>query len=276
MPRSERSSGTGRVGDGRCSPGREPCPRQSSVRHDGSSLHRRDRHTLPADWLDSILAPLRTADEATSRYRLRDGDPAVLLHNDDVLSESTPERGVATLLWHIIQEAVVRSPRHARLHAAVACRGAAAVVLPAAMEAGKTTLVTGLVRAGFGLPLRRARRDRAGDGAGGGLPEGALDRPGLVGHPRPTSPERLRRHLPRQWLVPVTSIRSDTTAAEAVPRLLIAPATSPAPRQLFQPMSRRTRSSTPRPPPSRSRTGRSGTSASCMSSSSDARAIASS
>lgn len=56
---------------------------------------------------------------------------------------------VRQLTWQINQEVIRRSSDHVLLHAAAAAHNGSAVLLPGAPEAGKTTLVAGLVRAGF-------------------------------------------------------------------------------------------------------------------------------
>lgn len=57
---------------------------------------------------------------------------------------------IGYLFWHINRQVVETSgSRYVLLHAAAAERDGAAVILPARMESGKTTTVSGLLRAGF-------------------------------------------------------------------------------------------------------------------------------
>lgn len=65
------------------------------------------------------------------------------------LSHDLP-RVLRRLLWHVNQQVVAQGTNtHVLLHAAVASRDGAGVVLAAPMESGKSTLVAGLVRAGL-------------------------------------------------------------------------------------------------------------------------------
>src|SRR5205807_9749218 len=74
----------------------------------------------------------------------------VAVAGEPVAAPVTRERVVRVLLWHVNAEAVRRSAhRSVLLHAAVAERDGAAVVLPAGTDRGKTTTVAGLVRAGY-------------------------------------------------------------------------------------------------------------------------------
>ncbi len=75
------------------------------------------------------------------------------LRCDDVpvFSDATAFHVLGTLLWHVNAQATQRTmPGHVLLHAAAATWDGRAVVLPAPMESGKTTTVTGLLLAGFG------------------------------------------------------------------------------------------------------------------------------
>ena len=64
--------------------------------------------------------------------------------------EVTPsERVLSEVMWHLNAEAVASSPGHLLLHAGAVAVADRAVLLPASMECGKTTLVAGLVRRGL-------------------------------------------------------------------------------------------------------------------------------
>jgi hypothetical protein len=56
---------------------------------------------------------------------------------------------VNRLLWRVNSEAIRRTRGFLLLHAGAASWNGAGVLLPAAMDSGKTTLVAGLIRAGF-------------------------------------------------------------------------------------------------------------------------------
>ncbi|NHC45467.1 hypothetical protein [Motilibacter aurantiacus] len=86
-------------------------------------------------------------------YRLISDDRGHVLerNGEPVLVEpDRPWLPAAYLLWHLNRDAVAATlPRATVLHAAAASWAGATVLLPAPMETGKSTLVTGLVRAGF-------------------------------------------------------------------------------------------------------------------------------
>ena len=71
---------------------------------------------------------------------------------DEDLLHRTPEPTelVSFLLWHVNRQVVASSSsRHLLVHAAAAEHDGVALVFPAAMESGKTTLVAGLVQRGL-------------------------------------------------------------------------------------------------------------------------------
>lgn len=108
------------------------------------------------DYLDEICAgfpgpgptgeiheyTLRYTDEAPTQFELRlDGE---LLARFVTLTAT-----LAHLLWDLNRRVVAASGRFVLVHAGAVARRGPAIVLPAPMESGKTTLVTGLLRAGF-------------------------------------------------------------------------------------------------------------------------------
>ena len=130
---------------------------------------------------------------------------------------------VGRLMWSINRRAVTESPRLVRVHASVAERDGLAVVLPAAMEAGKTTLVTALVRDGF-----RYLSDEVA----------AIDplTGEIVAYPKPLgldpgswrlfpdlAPESVAGIFDQQWLVNPDRIRPAATARRALPAVVVAP-----------------------------------------------------
>jgi hypothetical protein len=80
----------------------------------------------------------------------RDRWPYALYVDEDRATQS--ERAAAVmnhLTWHVNQRVIESSDEVVLLHAAAASLDGRGVLLPAAMEAGKSTLVAGLVRCGF-------------------------------------------------------------------------------------------------------------------------------
>ena len=90
----------------------------------------------------------------TTWYSIVDGLPGEWPHALYVGSDRASQGVHATqvlnyLTWHVNQQVVARSGDLVLLHAAAAALDDVGVILPAAMESGKTTLVAGLVKAGF-------------------------------------------------------------------------------------------------------------------------------
>lgn len=104
--------------------------------------------------LRRVLANLVTDEPAAepARYRIVTAPkgPAVYRDGQCLDAPASPAGVLATVLWDLNRRAVAATPDCLVLHAgAVVDDRGRAVVMPAAMEAGKTTLVTALVRAGF-------------------------------------------------------------------------------------------------------------------------------
>lgn len=111
-----------------------------------------------AAYLTAILDPLADADPAHGEtdhlYELRapdaDGFPDGLIALDDhvVSRPGTSHLLAATLLWHVNQMVSTVSRSLWQLHASGIVRGGRAIVFPASMNSGKSTLVSGLLLAG--------------------------------------------------------------------------------------------------------------------------------
>jgi hypothetical protein len=79
------------------------------------------------------------------------GSGVLTLHVDDawIGDIERPSWLLSYLTWHVNREVVARSTNWVLVHAAAASCDGIGVLLPARPEAGKTTLVAGLIRAGF-------------------------------------------------------------------------------------------------------------------------------
>lgn len=108
------------------------------------------------DHLDEIFAgfPGPEASEAPHEYTLRctDDPPTrveIRLDGEPLARFVTVAAAVAHLLWDLNRRVVASSDRFVLVHAGAVARRGPALVLPAPMESGKTTLVAGLLCAGF-------------------------------------------------------------------------------------------------------------------------------
>lgn len=185
------------------------------------------------DYLDLVFGSLRTADGGdVSTYRIEDlSDGGAARHvtrwESETLADSDdPARAVAMLLWHVNRRAVEATTDLVVLHAAGAARDGRAVILPAPMESGKTTLVAGLLQRGF---------DYLSDELVAVEPDGER----LVAYPKavsldpgswpvlpdlqPTVTAEVRPWIPRQWQVAPQSVRSDAAISGAAPMLVVFP-----------------------------------------------------
>ena len=113
-------------------------------------------HPALAEELARIFAPLR-APGATAdvHYEVVIGQPErppyrLLADGEELLSSRRASRPLGHLLHHVNVSAIEQSQHLTLLHGACAATAGGAVLLPAPMESGKSTLVTGLVRAGWG------------------------------------------------------------------------------------------------------------------------------
>ncbi len=176
-----------------------------------------------AEHLTFVLGDLRTDGPTDTTYRIVhvDGWFDLTFEQTPVVERTTRGHAIAMLLWHVNQECVRRSsPGSVLLHAAAAVRSGVGVVLPAPMEHGKTTTVTGLLRHGYAyvtdeavcldpVSLQLSAFPKALSIDAGSWPVFPDLEPGLV----------LTDH---QWQVPVSSF--GTIASAPVPlRLVVSP-----------------------------------------------------
>ena len=164
--------------------------------------------------LSSLYAPMASPHGTEAAvYRVvtpRVGSKGTVLRNDLVIGERHSAAGVLELLQWAINRQVIEGSCVDRilLHAGAVSRDGVAVVLPAAMESGKTTLTTGLLDRGCEyLTDEAAAVDR--DLTVTGYPKPLSIDPGaweVLTHHRPHLEPALDGYLDRQWLVPVVPI----------------------------------------------------------------------
>ncbi|MFN2538031.1 MAG: hypothetical protein ABR549_07750 [Mycobacteriales bacterium] len=195
-----------------------------------------------ASYLEQVYRTLPAGAAEVSEYSVIDrgegeGRYAVYCNDERVELTASRERAMAILMWHVNQEAVRSTvDSHVVLHAAAAERDGITVLLPAAMEAGKTTTVAGLLRAGFGYVTDEAV---------------ALDPLTLAAMPfhKPLSidagswsvlpdlmPTAYQELVLGQWQVPADSIT--TLVGGVVPRLVVAPEYVPEAVTALEPITR--------------------------------------
>lgn len=127
--------------------------------------------------VEALLAPLARPGRPATRYEVRDRGPhvgrryVVRFEGRHLTASPRADHALDILLWHVNQEAVRSCARHIVLHAAAAGRDGRAVLLPGPTEAGKTTLVAGLARAGLAYLTDEAVALSLDDGAAEPFPK---------------------------------------------------------------------------------------------------------
>lgn len=197
-------------------------------------------------YLDEIL--VAGPHEGTPRhmYSLVDRGPGrvrfpLYLDGEHVATLGTPGLALNYLLWHINQEVVQHTTHLMLFHASAVERDGAALLFPAPMESGKTTLAAGLVRAGFRyltdeavaidpLTLLVQPYPKALSIDTGSWEVLADLRPQVSGHVLP--------YVGAQWQVPPAAIRPDAVAPPSVARFVIAPRYVAGAATRLEPVSR--------------------------------------
>ena len=184
------------------------------VRCDLAALH---------EYLLEVLRPLATTDRngpvTTYRLEVAKGAP-FRLHsdNDELVASAFPSRPVAHLLNQINTRAIrATGSSWTLLHAGAVAVGPRAVVLPAAMEAGKSTLVAGLVRSGATYLSDEIAAISPKTGRLRPYPRSLSLDPGswhLFPECRPDTLPEIRRFLPDQWQVQLTNVGTRTCMAD--------------------------------------------------------------
>jgi hypothetical protein len=189
-----------------------------------------------------LASPPEGSTHPHARYELRPGAEEgvfrLLCNGNAIVEDSTPAHVLSTLLWHVNAEATQRrTSSHVVLHAAAAARNGQAVVLPAPMQSGKTTLVAGLVSAGFAYLTDEASavsvHDHHVEPFHKSLSVDQGSWPFL---------ESLAEYdaggLPSQWQVPVGSLPTARLAARTPLRFVVLPRYNRGSRTSLEPISR--------------------------------------
>lgn len=158
-----------------------------------------------------------------------------------VFETDRPDDLVPMLLWWINRVVCFETTHRVMVHASVAACAGGAVVMPAPAESGKTTLVAGLVGAGFGYLTDEAAAIDPATGLVEAYPKSLSIDPGswaLFPQLRPDVAGDLRRFVAKQWHVPPDAIRAGAVVDSARPAWIVAPRYEPGAPTTLEPLSR--------------------------------------
>ena len=172
-----------------------------------------------------------TGSDVTLYSLIVEGDgralPFVLHRDDEELGHFAQGRTIlAELLWHINRSAVRDTKDHLLLHASAAAWRGKTLIFPAPMESGKSTLVAGLVRAGFGYVTDEAVAIEPSTLTVTAFPRAISIDPGswgVLSDLRPNLSAELERYQGDQWQVEPDSIRPGSVVRRSEPGFVITP-----------------------------------------------------
>lgn len=200
-------------------------------------------------YVERILSALAVDDEGPPRhlYSLWERSPRArhpwVLYLDDrrEVAARTAPTALSFLLWNINRQVVEASDRLVLVHAAGVERAGRAVLMPAPMEAGKTTLAAGLVDRGLGYLTDEAVALDPATGLVHPYPKPLTIAGGsrrLFEHLDPPVEPAVERYTGWSWQVPPDAIRPGATAAPCRPATVILPEYREGARTRMVPISR--------------------------------------
>lgn len=177
--------------------------------------------------LASLAAPEADDPAPVRTYRIarpRGARPwRIWLDTIRVATAPSAPRTIDQLLWHVNRLAVLSSTEHTVLHAAGAVAPGGAVLMPAIPNGGKSTLVTGLVRAGLGYLSDEAVPLHA-DGRLRPFPKAiSLDPGSWALFPELAPPPETAELSRSRWQIPPDRVRAGSVAGPAEPRWIVSP-----------------------------------------------------
>jgi hypothetical protein len=179
-------------------------------------------------YLDRLYDAFPRAAAAEHEYRIgrSAGDRFALFTDHVPVSEAIqPEALVGTLVNHLNRQVATKT-EHVVIHAGGAECNGTAVVMPAHMEHGKSTLTTGLVRAGFryvtdeAVAIRRDTHEIVPYPKPITLDQGSWQ---LFPELEPDEAFPSEAYKASQWQVPPSAIRPDAVAPPCSARFIVFP-----------------------------------------------------
>jgi hypothetical protein len=181
-------------------------------------------------YVDRVFGALAAPGQPARWYSFVDRGPgtderySLVFDREHALLSASPLSTMSRLLWHVNRQAVASCSDRVVVHAAAAEHEGQALLLPAPMEAGKTTLVAGLVRDGM-----RYLTDEAAAIDPASLRIEGLAKPltidagswSVLTELEPVVEPAARAYVDGQWHVDVRTIRHDALASTAAPGYVI-------------------------------------------------------
>ncbi|HVM02784.1 MAG TPA: hypothetical protein VM263_08955 [Acidimicrobiales bacterium] len=178
--------------------------------------------------LHAFRAPVEPARVYTVLDRAQ-GRREYELHLDDhhLMSSASASEVVRDLVRSLNREAVAATPELVFLHASAVEHDGAAVIFPASMESGKTTLAAGLTRAGLRYVTDELVAVDPRSLTVRPYPKPFSLDPGswpLFAEARPAAPDGL---IDVQWQVPPSAFGDDAVAPDCTPAVIVFPRYQP-------------------------------------------------
>jgi hypothetical protein len=198
-------------------------------------------------YLDEMYAAcVDERSDATTVYALVDGIPGqrpfALYVDGRLLVQSGDAAFVLShLTWHVNQQVIHRTDDHVLLHAAAAARDGVSVMLPAAMDQGKTTLVAGLLLAGFdyltdeAVAIDPATLDLLPYPKPLSIDEGSQQ---VLAELEPRTGRSVATYLAGQWHVGPQRIRTGGLSGRVAPSFVVFPRYVAGSRTRLEPLAR--------------------------------------
>lgn len=165
----------------------------------------------------------------------------IYFDGEGLLEARDTDRVARYMLWHVNYEVITATSTHLLMHGAVATTGREAVVLPGEMNAGKTTLVAGLVLDGLGFLTDELVALNLGTGMIDPYPRplnigrGSWEVLAGLRPPDSDDDDPISRLV---WHVDPGAIRPDAVAPPAALRWVVAPRFEPGGPTRLEPLSR--------------------------------------
>lgn len=183
-------------------------------------------------YLDRVFSPFAVSGERKHFYSVftsgthPEWTHSVFWDGECLAASRVPSFVLSILLWHVNRQALESCDRYLLIHAAAAEYGGQALLFPAPMESGKTTLVAGLVRAGLRYLTDEAAAIEPQSLHVHPFPKALSIKPGswnVLADLEPVVQREIRPYLTRQWHVDPRAIRHDCLAPPSSPRFVILP-----------------------------------------------------